>query len=131
MAQFEKRGNWRVFLGTARVELPVAIIGQFCSEAMLPGSSKRVSLNFLLTQKQDVAALPSPQSLSNEPKRALSLISLHFVGKEGIRCFSAFSPKLYYNFLKVDFQCHSVSPKCHSSITASTRNDPVRGLKNI
>ena len=24
-----------------------------------------------------------------------------------------------------------MSPKCHSSVTASTRNDPVRGLKNI
>lgn len=60
-----------MFLGTARVELPVAIIGQFRSEAMLPGSSKRVSLNFLLAQKQDVAALPSPQSLSNEPREPL------------------------------------------------------------
>ena len=52
MASFEKKGNWRVFLGTARVEQSVANIGQFCSEAMLLGSSTRVNLNFLLTQNR-------------------------------------------------------------------------------
>lgn len=49
-----KRGETRgcFWEQIARVELPVAKIGQFCSEAILPGSFKRVSLNFLLTPKQ-------------------------------------------------------------------------------
>ena len=79
---------------TARVELPVANTGQFCSEAMLPGSFKRVSLKFLLTQKQMELLCHLPNSLCSEPRKVLSLSSLHSVGKKEIIFFFTISSKL-------------------------------------
>lgn len=78
-------------------------IGQFYSEAMLPGSSKRVSQGFLLSEKRDVAALPSPRFSLFQTKENPQFKLSSFCGEVMNHILLCYSPKLRYKLSRVIF----------------------------
>lgn len=129
MASFEKRGNRRAFLGVARVELPMAKIGQFCSEARLPGSSKNMSLKFLLSKTGCSYSAISP-TFSPPHQEPLAKLSPFCGGRNESYISLLFHLSLNI-ILERSFSMPFIKSKCHSTVTASTRNHPLKSLNNI